>query len=67
MEYDIIFVVGEVFFDHPLCGVAILKRLLEKNGFKIGVIEMPQNENDTKKLGKPKLFFGVSSGSIDSI
>lgn len=67
MEYDIIFVVGEIFFDHPLCGVAILKRLLEKNGYTIGVIEMPQKEEDVKKLGKPKLFFGVSSGSIDSM
>src|SRR3990167_2150556 len=67
MEYDIIFVTGELFFDHPLSGVAILKRLLEKNGYKIGIIEMPQKEDDIKKLGKPNLFFGVSSGSIDSM
>lgn len=67
MEYDIIFVVGEVFFDHPLCGVAILKRLLEKHSYKVGVIEMPQSDADIAKLGKPRLFFGVSSGSIDSM
>ncbi len=67
MEYDIIFVVGEVFFDHPLCGVAILKRLLEKNNYKVGIIEMPQTDADIAKLGEPKLFFGVSSGSIDSM
>lgn len=67
MEYDIIFITGEVFFDHPLCGTAILKRLLEKKGYKIGVIEMPKKEDDVKKLGKPKLFFGISSGSIDSM
>jgi len=67
MAYDIIFVTGELFFDHPLSGIAILKRLLEKNGYKIGIIEMPQKEDDIKKLGKPNLFFGVSSGSIDSM
>jgi uncharacterized radical SAM protein YgiQ len=67
MEYDIIFVIGERFFDHPLCGPAILKRLLENRGYTVGLIEMPQNEDDIKILGKPKLFFGVSSGSIDSM
>ncbi|MBW3012371.1 YgiQ family radical SAM protein [Candidatus Woesearchaeota archaeon] len=67
MEYDIIFVIGEIFFDHPLCGPAILKRLLEKHGYTVGVIEMPQDEKDVMKLGRPKLFFGVSSGSIDSM
>src|SRR3989344_3744215 len=67
MEYDIIFVHGELFFDHPLCGIAILKRLLEKHGYKAGVIEMPQKEEDITKLGRPKLFFAVGSGSIDSM
>ena len=67
MEYDIIFVTGELFFDHPLCGVAILKRLLEKNGYKVGVIEQPKKEEDIKILGRPKLFFGVTSGAIDSM
>jgi len=67
MEYDIIFVTGELFFDHPLCGVAILKRLLEKKGFKVGIIEKPRKEEEITKLGKPKLFFGVTSGSIDSM
>jgi len=67
MIYDIIFVIGERFFDHPLCGVAILKRLLEKQGYKVGVIEIPKTEHDIKKLGEPRLFFGVSSGSIDSM
>ena len=51
MIYDIIFVTGELFFDHPLSGIAILKRLLEKNGYKVGIIEMPQKEDDIKKFG----------------
>ena len=50
MEYDIIFVTGEIFFDHPLCGVAILKRLLEKKGYNVGIIEKPICENDILTL-----------------
>lgn len=65
--YDMILVTGEVFFDHPLCGPAILKRLLEKHGYSVGVIEMPRKEQDIMRLGKPRLFFGVTSGSIDSM
>ncbi|MBU1111276.1 MAG: YgiQ family radical SAM protein [archaeon] len=67
MQYDIIFLLGEVFFDHPLCGVAILKRLLEKNGYTVGIIEKPRKEEDITSLGKPNLFFGISSGAIDSM
>jgi uncharacterized radical SAM protein YgiQ len=65
--YDVIFVIGEPFFDHPLCGCAILKRLLEKNGYSVGVISMPKTENDVCVLGKPRLFFGVTSGAVDSM
>jgi uncharacterized radical SAM protein YgiQ len=65
--YDVILVTGEVFFDHPLCGAAIIKRILEKNGFSVGIIEQPQSAEDVKKHGKPNLFFGVTSGAIDSM
>ncbi len=67
MEYDVIFIMGERYCDSPLCGIAILKRLLEKEGYSVGVIEVPKKEEDIMKLGKPKLFFGISSGSIDSM
>ena len=67
MQYDIILVIGESYFDHPLCGAAIIKRLLEKNGYSVGIIEKPRDDSDVAKLGKPKLFFGISSGSIDSM
>jgi len=67
MTYDIIFITGEAFFDHPLSGIAILKRWLEKHGFSVGIIEMPFSDNEITKLGKPRLFFGISSGSIDSM
>ena len=67
MLHDIIFISGEIYFDHPLCGTAILKRLLEKYGYKVGVIEKPVTEQEATKLGQPKLFFAVSSGAIDSM
>jgi len=67
MSYDVIFVTGELFFDHPMSGVAILKRLLEKYGYSVAVIEQPQSSKDLTKFGKPNLFFGVTSGSIDSM
>lgn len=67
MTYDVIFIVGEKYMDHPLCGVAILKRLLEKNNYSVGIIDVPQSEKEITKLGKPNLFFGISSGSIDSM
>lgn len=67
MEYDVIFVTGEKYFDHPLCGIAILKRLLERENYTVAVIEQPNSEEEIKRFGKPKLFFGVTSGSIDSM
>ncbi len=67
MTYDVIFIPGEKYIDHPLCGIALLKRYLEKNNFTVGVIETPQHEKDITKLGKPNLFFGISSGAIDSM
>jgi len=67
MQYDIILITGEVYFDHPLCGIAIIKRLLEKNNYSVGLIEQPTTEKEIIALGKPKLFFGVSSGSVDSM
>ena len=67
MQYDIIFVSGEIYFDHPMSGVAILKRLLEKKGYSVGVIEKPTTEEEIKKLGEPNLFFGITSGAIDSM
>jgi len=66
-EFDIILITGEVYFDHPLSGTAMIKRLLEKYGYSVGLIEMPVSSLDVTKLGKPKLFFGVTSGNVDSM
>ncbi len=67
MQYDIILVIGELFFDHPLSGAGLLKRLLEKYGYSVGIIEQPTKPEDVTKLGTPRLFFGISSGAIDSM
>ena len=67
MQYDIIFISGEKLFDSPLCGIAIMKRLLEKRGYSVGVIEEPKKESDVLRLGKPKLFFAIGSGCVDSM
>ncbi|MFW6449979.1 MAG: YgiQ family radical SAM protein [Nanoarchaeota archaeon] len=67
MAYDIIFITGEEHFDHPMCGTALLKRLLEKYGYSVAVIVKPKKPAEIKKYGQPRLFFGITSGSIDSM
>lgn len=66
---DIILVNGDAYVDHPSFGVAVIGRLLEKQGFRVGVICQPDwnNPEDFKRLGKPNLYFGVSAGNMDSL
>ena len=68
-ECDVILVTGDAYVDHPSYGTAILGRVLEDAGYKVGVIAEPDWNNTTnfKKLGPPKLFFGVSAGNLDSM
>lgn len=68
-QFDVILVTGEYYADHPFSGVGIIKKVLEDQGFSVGVIEKPDwtSEKDFLKLGTPRLFFGVTSGSIDSM
>jgi uncharacterized radical SAM protein YgiQ len=68
-ELDFIFVSGDAYVDHPSFGSAILTRMLESLGFKVGIIAQPEwkSKNDFMKLGKPRLGFLVSSGNIDSM
>lgn len=66
-QYDIVLVIGELFFDHPMSGSGILKRLLEKYGYSVGIVEQPKSFEDVKSCGVPRLFFGVTSGAIDSM
>lgn len=66
---DIIIVTGDAYVDHPSFGMAVIGRLLEKQGFRVGIIDQPnwQSSDDFSALGKPNLFFGIAAGNMDSM
>ena len=66
---DIIIVTGDAYVDHPSFGMAIIGRLLERQGFRVGIIDQPtwQNSKDFSALGQPNLFFGIAAGNMDSM
>ena len=66
---DIILVTGDAYIDHPSFGMALVGRLLEAQGFRVGIISQPdwQSAEDFKGLGKPNLFFGITAGNMDSM
>lgn len=66
---DIILVSGDCYIDHPSFGAALVGRLLEAQGFRVGIIAQPdwQNADAFKVLGKPNLYFGVTAGNMDSM
>lgn len=68
-ELDIILITGDAYVDHSSFGTAIIGRVLEDVGFRVGIIAQPKwdNPEDFKKLGKPRLFFSVSAGNTDSM
>ncbi len=68
-EFDIILVTGDAYVDHPSFGAAVIGRVLRDAGYSVGIIAQPDWKSDTdfKKLGKPRLFFGVTSGNVDSM
>ncbi|SOB90085.1 uncharacterized radical SAM protein YgiQ [Rhodobacter sp. JA431] len=68
-ECDIVLVTGDAYVDHPSFGMAIIGRLLESQGFRVGIISQPdwQSVEPFKALGKPRLFWGVTGGNLDSM
>ncbi|MDP3818639.1 MAG: YgiQ family radical SAM protein [Methylotenera sp.] len=66
---DIILISGDAYIDHPSFGVALVGRLLEAQGFRVGIIAQPdwQNASAFKALGEPNLYFGVTAGNMDSM
>ena len=66
---DIIVVTGDAYVDHPSFGMAIVGRLLEAQGFRVGIISQPdwQSADPFRVLGKPNLFFGITAGNMDSM
>jgi uncharacterized radical SAM protein YgiQ len=68
-ELDIIFINGDAYIDHPAFGVPLLARWLEKHGFRVGIIAQPdwRSKEPFMALGRPRLFFAVSAGAMDSM
>ena len=68
-ECDIILVTGDAYVDHPSFGMAIIGRLLEAQGFRVGIIAQPDwsGPEPFRALGRPRLFFGVTAGNMDSM
>ena len=69
-ELDVVLVSGDAYVDHPSFGPAVIGRIIESEGFRIGIIPQPNWQDDLrdfKKFGAPKYFFGVTSGCMDSM
>jgi len=69
-QLDVILISGDAYVDHPSFGIALIGRVLESLGLKVAILPQPNWQDDLrdfKKLGPPKLFFGVSSGNMDSM
>ncbi|MFN8895558.1 MAG: YgiQ family radical SAM protein [Betaproteobacteria bacterium] len=66
---DIVIVTGDAYVDHPSFGMAVIGRVLEAQGFRVGIIAQPdwQSAEPFKALGRPNLFFGVAAGNMDSM
>ncbi|HQR05093.1 MAG TPA: YgiQ family radical SAM protein [Rhodocyclaceae bacterium] len=66
---DIILVTGDAYIDHPSFGMALIGRLLEAQGFRVGILSQPDwhSATDFQRLGKPNLYFGITAGNMDSM
>ena len=68
-EVDVVFVTGDAYIDHPSFAMAILGRVLEAAGYRVAIIAQPdwQRVDDWRRFGKPRLFFAISAGNMDSM
>jgi uncharacterized radical SAM protein YgiQ len=69
-EVDVILVTGDAYVDHPSFGAAVVGRIIEREGFRVAILPQPNWRDDLrdfKKLGRPRLFFGVTAGCMDSM
>ena len=69
-ELDVILFSGDAYVDHPAFGPAVIGRIIENEGHRIAIVPQPNWQDDLRdfrKLGKPKYFFGVTSGCMDSM
>ena len=68
-QFDVILISGDAYVDHPSFAAAIIGRVLWDAGYSVGIIAQPdwKKDDDFRKLGRPRLFFGISSGNVDSL
>jgi uncharacterized radical SAM protein YgiQ len=66
-NFDVILITGEYYDDHPLSPTAVIARVIDAKGYKVGIIEKPETKEHFVKLGSPKLCFCITSGSLDSM
>jgi uncharacterized radical SAM protein YgiQ len=68
-ELDVVFVTGDAYVDHPSFAMAILGRTLQAAGFRVGIVSQPDwhKVDDWRRFGKPRLFFAISAGNMDSM
>jgi uncharacterized radical SAM protein YgiQ len=66
---DVVLVTGDAYVDHPSFAMAILGRVLESSGFRVGIVSQPdwRSCDDWRRFGRPRLFFGISAGNMDSM
>jgi uncharacterized radical SAM protein YgiQ len=65
--FDVVLVSAEPWDDHPFSPVGVIARVLEAEGLSVGIVERPESREDYTRLGAPRLFFGVTSGPVDSM
>ncbi len=68
-EVDIVLVTGDAYVDHPSFGIALIGRLLESRGYRVAILAQPRFDrpDDFRRFGRPRLFFGITAGNLDSI
>jgi len=68
-ELDILVVTGDAYIDHPAFGAALIGRFLEGRGFRVGIVAQPdwRNPGDLLRMGRPRLFVGITAGNLDSM
>ncbi|WP_375140178.1 YgiQ family radical SAM protein [Parvicella tangerina] len=69
-ELDVVIISGDAYVDHPAFGTAVIGRILESEGLRVAIVAQPNWQDDLrdfKKFGKPRLFFGITSGCMDSM
>ena len=69
-ELDVVMFSGDAYVDHPSFGAAVICRLLEAEGLRVAIVPQPNWQDDLrdfKKMGRPRLFFGIAAGCMDSM